>query len=151
MLFPFFLCYSVKTHPPRKKTAVLIALYSIIALAFVLAVGFLLTILSCALYHNWWPLVVIAIYILAPIPNALCGRCAGEDDIHSDYNSGIVDTGHFITGLCVVSGFCFPFVLAHAQVITVAAMIMSTLGGVLIYGTIIVYAHFFADQTEDYY
>lgn len=28
----------------------------------------------------------VATYILAPLPNALCGRCSGEDDIMSDYN-----------------------------------------------------------------
>ncbi|KAG1047659.1 hypothetical protein G6F46_008961 [Rhizopus delemar] len=127
--------------------------YSIIALAFVLAVGFLLVILSCALYHNWWPLLVVATYILAPLPNALCGKCAGEDDINSDYNSssGIIDAGHFITGIFIVSGFCLPSVLAHADVITVPAMIMSISGGVLVYGTIIAYTHFFANQGYDYY
>ncbi|KAL7310465.1 Vacuolar protein sorting-associated protein 55 [Mucor circinelloides] len=91
---------------------------SIIALAFVLAIGFLLVILSCALYYNWWPLLVVATYILAPLPNALCGRCSGEDDIMSDYNSGVIDAGHFITGMFIVTGFCLPFVLAHAEVVS---------------------------------
>lgn len=126
-------------------------LRTIIALAFVLAVGFLLVILSCALYHNWWPLLVVAIYVLCPLPNALCGKYAGEDDIHSEYNSGIIDTGHFITGIFIVSGFCLPFILAHADVITVPAMIMSISGGVLVYGTIITYTHFFANQGYDDY
>ncbi|RCH90703.1 Vacuolar protein sorting-associated protein 55, partial [Rhizopus stolonifer] len=59
---------------------------------------------------------------------------------------------HFITGIFIVSGFCLPFVLAHAEVITTPAMIMSTLGGALVYGTIVAYAHFFADQGyDDYY
>lgn len=30
--------------------------------------------------------MIVATYILAPLPNALCGRCAGEDDLMSDYN-----------------------------------------------------------------
>ncbi|ORY98351.1 vacuolar protein sorting 55 [Absidia repens] len=125
-------------------------LRSIIALAFVLAIGFLLVILSCALYYNWWPLLVVATYILAPIPNALCARCAGEYDVMSDYNSGVVDAGHFITGIFIVTGFCLPFVLAHAEVITVPAMVMSICGGVLVYGTIIAYTHFFSQQDDDY-
>ncbi|KAI9243638.1 vacuolar protein sorting 55 [Sporodiniella umbellata] len=126
-------------------------LRSIIALAFVLAVGFLLVILSCALYHNWWPLAVVAIYIASPLPNALCGKYAGEEDIHTDYNSGIMDAGHFVTGMLVVSGFSLPFILAHAEVITIPAMLMSISGGVLVYGTIIVYAHFFAQQGYEEY
>ncbi|CAO3640101.1 unnamed protein product [Cunninghamella echinulata] len=99
---------------------------------------------------NWWPLLVVATYILAPLPNALCARCAGEYDIMSDYNSGVVDAGHFITGMFIVTGFCLPFVLAHAEVITVPAMIMSICGGILVYGTIITYTHFFS-QTDDEY
>ncbi|KAI7888688.1 vacuolar protein sorting 55 [Mucor mucedo] len=112
-------------------------LRTIIALAFVLAIGFLLVILSCALYYNWWPLLVVATYILAPLPNALCGRCAGEDDLMSDYNGGALDAGHFITGMFIVTGF-FP------------AMIMSISGGILVYGTIIAYTHFFAHQGDDF-
>ncbi|KAI9253850.1 vacuolar protein sorting 55 [Phascolomyces articulosus] len=132
-------------------------LRTIIALAFVLAIGFLLVILSCALYYNWWPLLVgkvikkrLATYVLAPLPNALCSRCAGQDDLMSEYNSGVVDAGHFITGMFIVTGFCLPFVLAHAEVITIPAMIMSICGGILVYGTIITYTHFFADQSDDY-
>ncbi|KAI8072351.1 vacuolar protein sorting 55 [Gongronella butleri] len=122
----------------------------IIALAFVLAIGFLLVILSCALYYNWWPLLVVATYILAPLPNAICARCAGEYDIMSDYNSGAIDAGHFVTGMFIVTGFCLPFVLAHAGVITVPAMIMSICGGILVYGTIITYSHYFSQQDDDY-
>ncbi|KAG1110982.1 hypothetical protein G6F42_015166 [Rhizopus arrhizus] len=92
----------------------------------------------------------MATYILAPLPNALCGRCSGEDDIMSDYNSGVIDAGHFITGMFIVTGFCLPFVLAHAEVITVPAMIMSIAGGVLVYGTIIAYTHFFAHQGDEF-
>ncbi|KAI7904009.1 vacuolar protein sorting 55 [Cokeromyces recurvatus] len=126
-------------------------LRSIISLAFVLAIGFLLVILSCALYYNWWPLLVVATYILAPLPNALCTRCAGEDDVMSGYyNSGIIDAGHFITGIFIVTGFCLPLVLAHAEVITVPAMIMSIAGGLLVYGTIITYTHFFAHQDDSF-
>ncbi|KAI9272100.1 vacuolar protein sorting 55 [Helicostylum pulchrum] len=121
-------------------------LRTIIALAFVLAIGFLLVILSCALFSNWWPLLVVATYILAPLPNALCGRCAGEDDLMSDYNGGALDAGHFITGMFIVTGFCKFFFCS----ITVPAMIMSIAGGVLVYGTIIAYTHFFAHQGEDF-
>ncbi|CEG67444.1 Putative Histone H3 (Lys9) methyltransferase SUV39H1/Clr4 [Rhizopus microsporus] len=124
--------------------------FQIIALAFVLAVGFLLVILSCALYYNWWPLLVVATYILAPLPNAICGKCSGEDDLTTAYNSGMIDAGHFITGMFIVSGFCLPLVLAHAEVITVPAMIMSIAGGILVYGTIITYTHFFSNQGQEY-
>jgi uncharacterized membrane protein YbhN (UPF0104 family) len=66
---------------------------TIIGLAFMLAVGILLVILSCALYgyastlnvlnnsRNWWPLLVVLTYTLAPVPNLIMQRCAGGDDL----------------------------------------------------------------------
>ncbi|KAJ5936514.1 Vacuolar protein sorting-associated protein 55 [Penicillium verhagenii] len=43
---------------------------TIIALSFeVLAIGFLLVILSSALWHKYWPLLDVAIYVIAPLPN----------------------------------------------------------------------------------
>ncbi|KAL0087880.1 vacuolar protein sorting 55-domain-containing protein [Phycomyces blakesleeanus] len=135
-------------------------LKTIIGLAFVLAIGFLFVILSCALYNNWWPLLVVATYVLAPLPNEIFGRCSEEhgselwnDEYaiyisleyllqllinfdNSDNSSSFTDAGRFITGILIVTGFCLPFVLAHAEVITVPAMIMSIIGGVLVYGTI---------------
>ncbi|CAO3572064.1 unnamed protein product [Mortierella alpina] len=104
--------------------------------------------MSCALYGNWWPLFVVATYVLAPLPNAIFGRCAGRDDPMSDYQGGFADAGYFLTGLMIITGFCLPVVLAHAQVITVPAMVMSISGGLLIYGTIISYSRFFAEEDE---
>jgi hypothetical protein len=31
-------------------------------------------------------LLLVATYVLAPVPNALCARCAGGDDLMSDYH-----------------------------------------------------------------
>ncbi|KAI8992134.1 vacuolar protein sorting 55 [Mycotypha africana] len=123
----------------------------IIALSFVLAIGFLLVILSCALYENWWPLFVVATYILAPLPNAICSRFDHTYDVLSmgNDNQGIVDAGQFITGIFIVTGFCLPSVLAHNEIITYPAMGMSIAGGLLVYGTIIAYTHFFSQQSED--
>ncbi|KAI7879256.1 hypothetical protein K492DRAFT_208394 [Lichtheimia hyalospora FSU 10163] len=118
---------------------------SIIGLAFYLDI-------SSSIYVRIQQLVapLMATYVLAPLPNAICSRCAGEEDIMSDYNSGIIDAGHFITGMFIVTGFCLPLVLAHAEVITIPAMVMSIAGGILVYGTIITYTHFFADQGDEF-
>ncbi|KAI8875920.1 vacuolar protein sorting 55 [Backusella circina FSU 941] len=124
--------------------------YSIIVLSFVLAVGFLLVILSCTLYYNWWPLFVAATFILALLPNAICSKCAGGNDFLSDHHSDVIDAGHFITGMFIITGFCLPAVLAHAGVITFPAMIMGCSGGTLVYGTIIAYTHFFSDQGYEF-
>lgn len=41
-----------------------------------------------------------------------------------------------------------PVVLAHCDLIRIEAMIMSIIGGLLIYGTIISFAMFFTEQEE---
>lgn len=46
------------------------------------------------------------------------------------------------------NGVALPIVLAHAQIIVPAAMIMSVAGGLLIYGTIISFGMFFQEDQE---
>ncbi|RGB30025.1 vacuolar protein sorting 55, partial [Rhizophagus diaphanus] len=131
---------------------------SIIALAFVLACGFLLVILSGALYHILLHLLIIffsfylivATYVLAPLPNFIFSRCGNNDDYLDYNNNGYKDFGRFLTAILIVTGVCLPIVLAHSDVITIPAMIMSTGGGALVYSTIIAYAHFFSNEGDDF-
>jgi len=124
-------------------------LKTIIALSFVLAIGFLLVILSCALWTQYLPLLVVATYVLAPVPNWICARCANPDDFGADSSvNAILDFGKFCTGFLVVMGVALPVVLAHSQIINYAAMAMSIVGGLLIYGTIISFGMFFQEEQE---
>ncbi len=71
----------------------------------VLAVGFLLVILSCALYHQYLPLLEVATYVIAPMPNWICGRLANPDDFGGEGSgSALLDFGKFVTGGLVVMG-----------------------------------------------
>jgi hypothetical protein len=79
-------------------------LKTIIALSFVLAVGFLLVILSCALWKVYYPLLVVATYVIAPIPNWICGHCANPDDFVESSGAAVLDLGRFFTGFFVVMG-----------------------------------------------
>ncbi|KAI5302824.1 Vacuolar protein sorting-associated protein 55 [Ascosphaera pollenicola] len=123
-------------------------LRTIIALSFVLAIGFLLVILSAALWHNYLPLIVVATYIMAPLPNFICGRCANPDDFMEPTGNGAVDFGRWCTGFLVLMGIALPALLAHSGAIQIPAMIMSVVGGLLIYGTIISFSMFFQEQEE---
>ena len=69
-----------------------------------LAIGFLLVILSSALWHKYWPLLVVAIYIIAPLPNWICGRCANPDDFMDSSSNAAMDFGRFMTGFLVLTG-----------------------------------------------
>ena len=71
----------------------------------VLAIGFLLVILSSALWQNYLPLLVVATYVIAPLPNWICSRCSNPDDFMDSGNSGaVIDFGRFVTGFLVVMG-----------------------------------------------
>ncbi|KAL0467258.1 vacuolar protein sorting 55 [Neurospora intermedia] len=123
-------------------------LKTIIALSFVLAVGFLLVILSCALWKAYYPLLVVATYVLAPVPNWICSHCANPDDFVESSGAAVLDLGRFCTGFLVMMGLALPVVLANSAIITVPAMIMSVIGGLLIYGTIISFAMFFQEEQD---
>ncbi|KAG5362476.1 Vacuolar protein sorting-associated protein 55 [Yarrowia sp. C11] len=123
-------------------------LSKIITLSTVLATGFLLIILSCALWNNWLPLIVVAVFCLAPAPNAICQSWAGQDDFMSESSSTVIDFGRFSTGFMVVSGLSIPVMLAHNSIINTAAMWMSLSGGLLIYATIITFGAFFYEPEE---
>ncbi|PSS00832.1 vacuolar protein sorting 55 [Coniella lustricola] len=122
-------------------------LKTIIALSFVLAVGFLLVILSCALWNQYYPLLVVATYVIAPLPNWICSRCSNPDDFDSS-GTAVLDLGRFCTGFFVLMGIALPVVLAHSALITTGAMVMSIAGGLLIYGTIISFGMFFQEESD---
>ncbi|KEF61693.1 uncharacterized protein A1O9_03262 [Exophiala aquamarina CBS 119918] len=123
-------------------------LKTIIALSFVLAIGFLLVILSAALFHNFLTLLVVATYVLAPAPNWIASRCANPDDFIESNSSAWIDLGRFVTGFLVVMGIALPVLLAHTGLIQVEAMAMSIVGGLLIYGTIISFSRFFKEEQD---
>ena len=71
----------------------------------ILAIGFLLVILSSALFKNYLPLLVVATYVVAPLPNAICGRWSNPNDFTAESDgSAVVDFGRFFTGFLVVMG-----------------------------------------------
>ncbi|EJT74021.1 vacuolar protein sorting 55 superfamily protein [Gaeumannomyces tritici R3-111a-1] len=123
-------------------------LKTIIALSFVLAVGFLLVILSCALWKVYYPLLVVATYVLAPVPNWICGHCANPDEFVESSGAAVLDLGRFCTGFLVVMGIALPVVLADSGMISAGALVMSVAGGLLIYGTVISFGMFFTEEQE---
>ncbi|KAG1831741.1 vacuolar protein sorting 55 superfamily protein [Suillus fuscotomentosus] len=123
-------------------------LKTVILLSFVLAVGFLLIILSCALWVNWLPLLVALTFVLAPLPNALFAHCGGDEFSSSDNATGAVDLGRFLTSIIVVTGFALPVVLTHSEVLKPGACAMSIIGGGLVYGTILAYSAAFRQDDE---
>jgi len=119
----------------------------IFGLAFVLTVGLLLNVLACVLWQNWWPFFVVIAYFLAPLPNIICVNCGrGYEYTHGN---SFQNAGFFLTGVCVVSGFALPGVLAHLGTMAPQALWMGLAGGLTVYGSILTYLHCFHKPRED--
>lgn len=95
--------------------------------------------------------MIVGLFLLAPVPNAICGRWQNSDDfMMSENGSTVVDFGRFSTGFLVFSGLALPVVLAHNHLINYAAMSMSLSGGLLIYLTIVTFGAFFSHDEEEF-
>jgi hypothetical protein len=81
----------------------------------ILAIGFILVILSSALYHNFLTLLVVATYVLAPVPNWICSKAQSNDDFMDSGSSSIVELGRFLTGFFVVMGMGMFWAMAFAR------------------------------------
>ena len=61
---------------------------------------------------------MVATYVLAPLPNWICGKAERHDDFMSEGGSSIVELGRFFTGFLVVMGigaYILPHELARAM------------------------------------
>jgi hypothetical protein len=126
----------------------------IIGLAASIAIGFLLNILACVLFGqhghtNWWPFLTVVTYFLAALPNAICSYFAPPEDPFSSGERGSRDTGYFLTGALVVSGFGVLAVLRHANKIETPAMVLAMMGGLIVYATILLWLHFFHNRKDE--
>lgn len=119
----------------------------IFGLSSLLAIGFVLIVFSGALYGNWSPLIVVALFLVAPLPNALCGHRSTEDFL-SETPDLLADFGRFFTGFLLLSGTALPITLAHNGIIQYPAMLMSLFGGGIVYGTIISFGMMFSEPDE---
>jgi len=118
------------------------------ALALALSLGILCNILAGALFGNWWPMVIVIFYFIAPLPDLLCSRC-GQNDVMNVSGRNFKDLGYFLTGVLVISGFGLPAVLAHNNVIGIPALCLSLGGGLIVYASLVIYIHFFHAKAKD--
>ncbi|CUM51623.1 uncharacterized protein AC631_02699 [Debaryomyces fabryi] len=132
-------------------------LNKIIFLSAFLASGFLLILLSCALYNNWKPLWVIVIFLIAPLPNiiALSIESRRDDFLtfsndHGNNPTTLEEMSKFLTGVLLVSGISLPLTLYHTHLIQFGSMIMSIIGGLIVYVDIIIFIWFFSEEEDDH-
>lgn len=130
-------------------------LNKIIGLSIVLSTGFLLVVLA-GIYGNWFPIIIGLVFALAHIPVVVSNVVLDNGDYDFNFdpstatlNNAIRETGLFVLAVLLVSGFALPVLLHHSHILTTTAMVLTIIGGVLIYGTVYTFSLFFRDEDEE--
>jgi len=111
-------------------------------LALSFSIGLLCDILACVIWQKWFLFIVVISYIFAPLPNLIFGRC-GRDPLDAS-GRNFKSMGFFLTGFLLVTGFAIPSLIVHADSDPkYGALVLSLAGGLIIYGSLIAYIHFF--------
>lgn len=130
-------------------------LNKIIGLSVVLSMGFLLVVLA-GIYGNWFPIINGIIFAIAHLPVAITKAIADSSDydfsfdpVSSSRGSILKEFGQFTSAFLVVTGFYLPVLLHHSHILTRVAMVLTIIGGSLIYGTVFKFSLYF-DESEDH-
>mmetsp|Transcript_1712 Transcript_1712/g.4806 ORF Transcript_1712/g.4806 Transcript_1712/m.4806 type:complete len:142 (-) Transcript_1712:584-1009(-) len=107
------------------------ALWQSLCLALLFSIAIFLHILSCALYDNWYPLIIMFAYLLAPIPLCLFAR-ANSGDMFDSGNKNAQHWAEFTTTSLVTIIVGLPFVLVHVDVVELGAALLDLAGFFLI-------------------
>lgn len=129
-------------------------LNKIIGLSIVLSMGFLLVVLA-GINGNWFPILIGIIFAIAytPIPISRALSSSSDYEFNFDPNSasssGILkEAGLFISAFLATTGFYLPILLHHSHILTKTAMILTIIGGILIYGTVYTFSLYFDEPVE---
>ena len=112
-------------------------LTQILVLALLASLAIFMHILSCALYNNWWPMVNLLTYCLAPLPLLTYWSTHGGDGLLDD--SGSRSAQHwaeFASSVGAALVFGLPLVLYHNRVIESGAALMDLAGFLLLCATV---------------
>lgn len=129
-------------------------LNKIIGLSVVLSMGFLLVVLA-GVYGNWFPIVDGIIFAVAYLPVIITRAAFNLSDYDFNFDPYttsqtlvIKEFGQFLSAALLVTGFYLPIVLHHSLILTKTAVVLTIVGGVLIYGTVYTFSQVF-DIQED--
>eukprot|EP01134_Creolimax_fragrantissima_P007171 CFRG7171T1 len=120
---------------------------AMIALGTASSVGVMLIFLACALpaFNNWSPLFVVFFYITAPIPVTLTQKVGS--DVFGD-SQGPIEMGVFASTSLMLAAFGLPMILCHASIISLGALLMTLIGNLFVYGSMVAYAIVFMEESD---
>ena len=105
-------------------------------------------VILAGIYGNWFPIVIGLIFSVAYLPVAITRRFNSFDPFSAPSTNVLAELGQFLTAFLLVSGLYLPIVLHHSYILTTTAAALTIIGGVLIFGTVYTFSHYF-DEPED--
>ncbi|KAM7254173.1 hypothetical protein ACFE04_031855 [Oxalis oulophora] len=117
------------------------------SLAILVSGGIVLQILACALYHNWWPMLTVIMYVLLPMPLLFFAGSDGSA-LFSESDNGWANAAKFLTGASAVGSVAIPAILKHADVICWGALAMELSSFVIFVTAILCFIRM--DDDDDY-
>lgn len=129
-------------------------LNKIIGLSIVLSMGFLLVVLA-GISGNWFPIVDGIIFAIAYLPVIISRVLFNLSDYDFSFDPqtssrtlAVQELGKFLTAALLVTGFYLPILLHHSHFLTTTAVVLTLLGGSLIYGTVYTFSQAFDNPEE---
>lgn len=130
-------------------------LNKIIGLSVVLSMGFLLVVLA-GIYGNWFPIVDGIIFAVAYLPIIVTRAAFNLSDYDFNFDPHttsqtlvIKELGMFVSAALLVTGFYLPILLHHSHILTRTAVVLTLVGGMLIYGTVYTFSQVFETPEEE--
>lgn len=129
-------------------------LNKIIGLSIVLSMGFLLVVLA-GIYGNWFPIVDGIIFAVAYLPIVVTRTAFNLSDYDFNFDPSttsrtlvIKEFGMFISATLLVTGVYLPIILHHSLILTKTAVVLTLIGGFLIYSTVYTFSRAFDSPEE---
>lgn len=130
-------------------------LNKIIGLSVILSMGFLLVVLA-GIYGNWFPIIDGFIFAFAHLPAVITKAISDSSDYDFNFDpasstqgNALKEVGQFVSAFLLVTGFFLPIILHHSMILTRTAMVLTIIGGALIYGTVYTFSLYFAEPEEE--
>mmetsp|Transcript_24810 Transcript_24810/g.83201 ORF Transcript_24810/g.83201 Transcript_24810/m.83201 type:complete len:131 (-) Transcript_24810:199-591(-) len=120
-------------------------LTQLITLSFLAVCSIFLHIFACAIYDNWWPMLVLLGYISLPVPMLMFAILRGSS---GDRNG--LHWAEFATSFFFVHVLGIPFLLHHLDKIGGGALVMSLFGTAFAVAAVVVHV-LFSGSAQDIY
>lgn len=123
-------------------------LQKIIWLSIVLTLGFLLIMIAC-INDSWYSFLIGIFFTIAHLPIVLATYFTEKSDYDFDFDPHtsskailLKEIAKFVSAFLLVSGLRVPFILHHSHLITKLALILSIIGGIVIYFSVVAFDYY---------